>query len=196
LASDTYSRGGHGQITSGGLIIMASSVLSALLVLGALIYASGTSQRHIAALYAAGCEPNLSPSGLQCTTYQMLTSQYVAIVTPVSQQLNDDAAAYTAYEKGSLAAAKAALAAEVTSERAFGTSLAAFPFPPMVAPVAKELIQANQARVTLTSEQAQGSSLTQLRSFNHRVQVASTAVQADMTLVRKAVDTPPPASEG
>jgi hypothetical protein len=33
-----------------------------------------------------------------------------------------------------------------------------------------------------------------LRSFDHRVQVASAAVQTEMKLIRKAVDTPPAAS--
>jgi hypothetical protein len=62
-----------------------------------------------------------------------------------------------------------------------------------ITPIAKALIQAGQARATLTAEQARSSSLTKLRSFNHRVQVASAAVRAEMTLLRKALDAPPPA---
>jgi hypothetical protein len=62
-----------------------------------------------------------------------------------------------------------------------------------MAPIAKALVQANQARAKLTAEQAQSSSLTQLRSFNHQVQLASAAVQTEMKFIRKALDSPPAA---
>src|ERR1700691_1030319 len=118
--SETYARGGgQEQATSGGILIVAISLLSTILVIGALIYAAGTGERHTAALQAAGCEPNLSPSGLQCTTAQMLFNQYMSTITPDVQQLNTDVAAHTANEKHNLAAAQAALTAEVASERAF-----------------------------------------------------------------------------
>jgi hypothetical protein len=120
----------------------------------------------------------------------MLASQYMAIMLPASQQLNTDAAAYTASERDNLAAAEAALTAEVTSEHAFDASLAGITFPPAIAPIAAALVQANQARAKLTAEQARSSSLIQLRSFNDRVQVASVAVQTEMTLIGKALDSP------
>jgi hypothetical protein len=186
--SEAYATGAQEQTTAGGVIITVSSILAALLVIAGLIYASGTGGRHQAALAAASCEPNLSPSGQQCTTAQMLTSQYMAIMTPASQQLNADAAAYAASEKHDLAEAEAALTAEVTSERSFDTGLAAITFPPAIAPIAKALVQANQACATLTAEQARSTSLTQLRSFNRRVRVADTAAATEMTLIRKALD--------
>jgi hypothetical protein len=61
---------------------------------------------------------------------------------------------------------------------------------------AKALIQADQALATLTVEQAGLSSLTRLRSFDHRVQVAAAAVQTDLKLLRKALALPPTPSEG
>jgi hypothetical protein len=191
--SETYARGGRERMTAGGVIVMASSFLAAVLVIAGLIYATGASARNKATLAAASCEPNLSPSGLQCTTAQMLASHYMAIMNPASQQLSTDVAAYTASEGNNLAAAEAALTAEVTSEHAFDTSLAGMTFPPAVAPIAKALVQANQARAQLTAEQARSSSLTQLRSFNSRVQVAGAAVETQMTLIHKALDSPPPA---
>jgi hypothetical protein len=191
--SETYARGGQGQTTAGGVIVMASSCLAALLVIAGLIYATGSSERNKAALAAASCEPNLSPSGLQCTTAQMLASHYMAIVDPVSQQLNTDATAYTANEGHNLAAAEAALTAAVTSEHAFDTSLAGITFPPTIAPIARALIRADQTRAKLTAEQARSSSLTQLRSLNRQVQVATAAVQTEMQLIRRALDSPPPA---
>jgi hypothetical protein len=141
MASEAYAGADQEQLTSaGGIIIMASAALAALLLIGALIYSTGIGQRHLAALAAADCEPNLSPPGLQCTTVQMLTGEYLAIFNPTSQQLTADVSAYTATERDNLAAAKATLAAEVTTERAFDARMANFPFPPTVAPTAKSLL--------------------------------------------------------
>jgi hypothetical protein len=197
-ATGGYTRGGYArgeETAAGGVILMAISILAAVLVIAGLAYAAGTGARHKAALAAAGCEPNLSPSGLQCTTYQVLTSQYVATVTSAMQQLNTDAAAYTASERHNLAAAESALTAILASEHALDSKLASFPFPPAVAPAAGALVRANQALATLTAEQARSPSLTQLRSFNARVGAASAAVQTEMNLTRKALDTPPTANQ-
>jgi hypothetical protein len=197
LASETYASGAQGRLmTAGGIILVASSALAALLLIAALIYSTGIGQRHLAALAAADCEPNLSPSGQQCTTVQMLTSQYMAILTPANQQLTADAAAYTANDRDNLAGAKAALAAEVTSERAFYTSMASFPFPPTVVPTANALIRADRALANLTAKQAGSSSLTRLRSFDHRVKVATAAVETELKLLRKALAVPPTPAEG
>jgi hypothetical protein len=193
--SETYATVGPEDTAVGGVIVIAMSILAAVLVIAGLAYATGTSARHKAALAAAQCEPNLSPSGLQCTTVAMLTSQYTAIMNPARQQLNTDAAAYTASEGHHLAAAESALIAIVAAERALDAKLASFPFSPAVARTAKALIQANQALATLTAEQARSSSLTQLRSFNARVGEASAAVQTEMTLVRKALAAPPTANQ-
>ena len=192
MTTEAYPGAGRPGMTSGGVIITAVSCLSALLVIAALVYATGIGQRHTAALAAADCEPNLSPSGQQCTTQPMMAAEYAAMLAPAGQQLTTDAAAYTANEGDHLAVAEAALTAEVAAERALGRSLAAFPFPPAIARLAKGLIQANQARAGLTAEQAASSSLTRLRSFNHQVQLADAAVQTEMKLVLAAVDAPLP----
>jgi hypothetical protein len=124
----------------------------------------------------------------------MLAADYAALLAPASQQLTTDAAAYEANEGAHLAVAEAALTAEAATERSLGRSLAAFPFPPAIAPIAKGLIQANQARAALTAEQASSTTLTRLRSFNRQIQLANAAVQKEMTLVRTAVDAPLPGS--
>jgi hypothetical protein len=198
--SETYATGGYATVGQadtavGGVILVAMSVLAAVLVIAGLAYATGTGARHKAALAAAGCEPNLSPSGLQCTTVSALTSQYTAIMDPARQQLTTDAAAYTANQRRHLAAAESALTAIVAAEDALDTRLSGFPFPPAVAPAARALVQANQALARLTAEQARSSSLAQLLSFGARVDVASAAVQTDMALVRKALAVPPTASQ-
>ena len=192
MTTDAYPGASRPGITVGGLIITTVSLLSTLLVIGALMYAAGIGHRATTALAAADCEPTLSPAGQPCTTQPMMAAEYRAMLAPTSQQLTTDAAAYLANEGDHLAVAEAALAAEVAAERALGRSLAAFPFPPGIAPVAKGLIQANQARITLTAEQARSTSLTKLRSFNHQVQVADAAVATQMKLVTAAVDAPLP----
>jgi hypothetical protein len=192
--SATYASDSQEQTTAGNVILMISSILAALLVIAGLIYAMGTGERHKAALAAAGCVPNLSPSGLQCTTMPMLAGQYMAILTPASQQVNTAMTAYAANERHDLAAAEAALTAEVTTEHAFDSSLAGMTFPPAITPMANALLQADQALAKLTAEQAEASSLSRLRSFNHRVKAASAVVQTDMNVIHKALDSPLPVS--
>ena len=222
MTSETYGMGSQEQTGAGRVILMVSSSLAALLVIAGLIYATGTGARHKAAVAAAGCEPSLFISGMPCTTEQMMASRYEAIVTPATQQLNTEMAAYAVNERRDLAAAEADLSAEVVTEQAFDNSLAATTFTPQnraaaaaliqnatssgtpvplaaailtpqVTAIAEALIQADQALVTLLAEQARSASLTQLRSFNHRVQVASAAVQTEMKLIAKALDAPSPA---
>jgi hypothetical protein len=192
VSSEAYPGAGRPGVSTGGVMIMAISCLSALLLIGALVYAAGNGQRHTTALAAADCEPSLSPPGQPCTTQPMMAAEYGTMLAPTSQQLATDAAAYAANEGNHLAVAEAALTSEVAAERALGRSLAAFSFPPGIAPVAKGLIQANQARITVTAEQARSTSLTRLRSSSHQVQLANAAVQTEMKLVAAAVDAPLP----
>jgi hypothetical protein len=219
---ETDAAGGQDPTAAGRIILMIASPLAALLVILGIVYGAGASGRHQAALAAAGCEPSLFISGLPCTTRQMLISQYEAIVTPASRQLNADMAAYHASEGRNLATAEAALTAEVATEQALGKSLAAatftpqnratadalitnaasngtnvplaaVTFTPQISVMVDALIQANQARATLTAEQARSSSLAELRSFNHRVQVAGASVQTEMNLIVEALQSRPPA---
>jgi hypothetical protein len=222
--SAAYVSAERDDTMSGQVIIVFVSVLSAILVIAGLIYAAGAGPRHMAALLAADCEPSLFISGLPCTTQPMLVSQYDAIVTPASKQLSADMVAYTANEGNNLAAAEAALTAEVGTEQALANSLAAVTdtpqnranalalitsassngnpvplaavtFTPQSTVVANALIQADQALATLTAEQAKSSSLTRLRSFNPRVEAARAAVKTDMNLLLKALELPVTASQ-
>jgi hypothetical protein len=221
--SEAYAWPGRDQRMEkvGHVILLAAAFLSALLVIAGLIYATGTSARHKAAIAAAGCEPALFISGLPCTTGPMIASHYQAIATPATQQLNTEMAAYAANERDNLAAAEADLSAAVATEQAFDNSLAAMTFTPQnkhtadvliqnatsdsttvpqasalftpqLTAVADALIRANQALAALLAQQARSSSLTQLRSFNYRVQVADEAVQAGMKLILRALHSPPP----
>jgi hypothetical protein len=192
--NQTHASGGQRQTTAGGVILVVSSALAAVLVIAGLIYATGTSARHQAALAAAGCEPGLAPSGLPCTTAAMLTHHYQAIITPAAQQLAADQAAYTASAGHNLTAARAALTAETAAEHALDTSLATIAFPPSLTPLIHTLERDNQARATLTATQAHAPTWARLRAYNHKVQAASATVAAEMKLISKALHSPPSAS--
>jgi hypothetical protein len=220
--SETYVDERDGLERTGGVLIVAISILSGILVLVGLIYAVGTNARHNAAVVAGGCVPSLFIAALPCTTRQMVISQYDAIENPATKQLNADAAAYVANESRHLVAAEAALTSAATTVQTLDNSLAATEFTPpnraralslitgsemiggSVPPAAVTftpqmtvkagaLIQANQAFAKLLAEQAKSSSLIQLRSFNPRVDAASATVQADTKLLLQAVEAPLPA---
>lgn len=184
------ARGGQKSTTAGGVILAAVNLLAAFLVILGLYYWTGAGARHKAALAAAGCEPNLLSINVGCTTVHMLDSRYNSIADPVAQQMSADLADYTASETHSLTAAETALRAEVTLENGFDTSLARFPFPPFIAPMAKTLIRDMQAQATLTAQQARSSSLTQMRSFNGRAGAAGAAVETELKLVSTALAAP------
>jgi len=217
--SETYAWPGQDQRMEkvGRTILLVVALLSAFLVTAGLIYATGTSARHKAAIAAAGCEPALFISGLPCTTLPMIASHYQAIATPATQQLTTEMAAYAASQRHDLAAAEMDLSSEVATVQAFDNSLAAMTFTPQnehtadvtiqnatsngttvplssalftpqLTVTAGALIQANQALATLLAEQARSSSLKQLRSFNHRVKLARAAVQTEMKLILKALE--------
>lgn len=175
--------------------MITASLLATVVVLAGVFYATGTGARHQAALAAAGCEPNLAPSGLPCTTVWTLERRYTAMTASAMQQLNTDVAAYNASERRSLTAAKAALRAEVTAADAFAASLARFPFPPAAIPRARALVQAIHSRVRLTQVQELAPSLRQLRSFNRRIQAAGVIIRTDMKILRAALYQRPMANQ-
>jgi hypothetical protein len=218
--SATYVRDGRDDTAAGRVILVFVSSLSALLVLGALVYFAGTGSRHQAAVLAAGCEPSLYKSGLPCTTQQMLATQYAAVVNPATRQLTTDAAVYTASENRNLTTAQAVLQAEVTTEQALTSGVtamtytsqnrsasialittaadagnpipsAAILFTPPITVLANALIRANQARAALTAEQARATSLARMRAFNARIAAATASVQAEEKLISAAIATPP-----
>src|SRR5208282_3504617 len=107
--SETYADYGEEQGTFGGVLLVAISILSGILVLAGLLYATGDHARNKSALALNDCVPSQSPSGLPCNTQAMVLSQFQGIVTPAGKQLNVEMLAYRANEKRHLAAAEAAL---------------------------------------------------------------------------------------
>jgi hypothetical protein len=216
--SETYSDD-YERETVGGFLIVAISILSGILVLAGLLYAAGTGARHKTALAVNNCEPSMSPSGIPCNTEQMVISEFNGIVNPASKLLAADMAAYRTNEGHHLAAAEAALTSEVAAERALDNSLAAVAYTPqnyanaivlitnafdsggstpgaaiLLTPqatvIANAAVRDNQALATLTAQQAQSTSLTQIRSFNTRVEADTAAVQAEMKLIGKTLAAP------
>jgi hypothetical protein len=223
-ADDLYARGGEENTTAGGIILVVAGFVATILVIAGLIYATGAHARNKTALALNDCTPSLSPSGLPCNTQAMVLSQFQGIVTPVGKQLNADMVAYRANERRNLAAAEAALTSEVTTEQALDNSLAAVAYTPqnyanainlitiafdsgastpsaaiLLTPqttvTADALIRANQALAKLTAEQAKSTTLTQLRSFNARVDAANATVLADVNAIHKALEVPPTAAQ-
>jgi hypothetical protein len=221
--SETYADDYQPE-TAGGFLVVAISILAAILVLAGLFYATGTSARHKSALAVNNCEPSMSPSGIPCNTQQMVISEFNGIVNPAGKLLAADMAAYKVNEAHHLAAAEAALTSEVAAERALDASLAAVaytsqnyanainlitinfdagtPTPgaailltPQATAIANAAMRDNQALATLTAQQARSTSLTQLRSFNTRVEADTAAVQAEMKLIRKALNSRPKVSQ-
>jgi len=219
--SETYA---EEETAVGGVLLVAISILAAVLVLAGLFYAAGTSTRHKTALALNDCEPSMSPAGLPCNTQQMVLGQFEGIVTPVGKQLNADMVAYRTNERHHLAAAEAALTSEVATEQALNNSLAAAaytsqnygnainlitlafdagnPTPsaailltPQTTVMADALMRANQALAKLTAEQAKSATLTQLQSFNDRVDAANAAVLAEINAIHKVLAVPPTAAQ-
>jgi hypothetical protein len=61
---------------------------------------------------------------------------------------------------------------------------------PQATVIANAAVRDNQALATLTAQQARSTSLTQLRSFNTRVEADTAAVQAEMKLIGKTLAAP------
>lgn len=190
-----YARRRQDETRTGGVIIAVLALLSAFLVILGLVYAAGAGERHKAALAAAGCEPNLLSINVGCTTVFMIHAKYLAMVNPIMQQLNADAAGYLANETHRLAAAETELSAEVTVENELAKSLARFPFSPTVAPAASTVIKADDALAAVTARQAKSASLVQMRSFNAQADAAAATLQKDMSLLLTAVDAHPTAAQ-
>jgi hypothetical protein len=208
----------------GGFLVAAIAILAGILVIAGLFYWTGAGARNKTALALNDCTPSLSPSGLPCNTQAMVLSQFQGIVTPVGKQLNADIMAYRTDEGRHLAAAEAVLTSEMATEQGLDNSLAAVaytsqnyakalslitinadagtPTPaaailltPQTTVMANALMQANQALVKLTGEQAKSTSLTQLRSFNAKVTAANEAVAKDIKAISAALAVPPVASQ-
>jgi hypothetical protein len=167
----------------GGVLIGTAALVAAVLVVLTVVYA----------LNLPGQPPPAS-AGAAAGTPSALARRYLAIADPANHRLDVANNGFTASERGNLAAAKADLRAEVATETRFDQQLAAIPFPPAIAAIARAMIRANQARGALTARQARSASLARLRSFDQRHRAADAAVEVQVRLIRKALHLPPPST--
>jgi hypothetical protein len=116
---------------------------------------------------------------------------YLAIATPSDKQLDVEEDAYADDERDNLAAAKAELRAQVTTERLFDKELAAIKFPATVEATAQALIRANEARFRVTLRQARSKTLARLRALDSARKAGDAAVEVQAELIRKELHLAP-----
>jgi hypothetical protein len=144
---------------------------------------SSPSARHSASAAHAALAPSRRAA---------LADLYLAIAVPANHRVDHEVEGFADHERSELAAAEADLRAEAATERWFDRRLAAIPFPPGIAAMARALIQANQSRAALTDRQARSASLARLHSFAARRRAADAAVEFGARLIRRALALPPP----
>ena len=144
---------------------------------------SSPSARHSASAAHAALAPSRRAA---------LADRYLAIAVPANHRVDHEVEGFADHERSDLAAAEADLRAEAATERGFDRRLAAIPFPPGIAAMARALIQANQSRAALTGRQARSASLARLHWFAAQRRAADAAVEFGARLIRRALALPPP----
>jgi hypothetical protein len=87
-------------------------------------------------------------------------------------------------------AARADLRAEVATATQFDRQLAAITFPAAIGAVARDLIQANQARGQVITRQARAKTLARMQALNAQHAAADAAVEAQVKRIRQALNLP------
>ena len=170
---------------TGIVLLVGGSLLAGVLVLLAFMYAVNfDGWRNIP-------KPPPDPAAAQLATD---AHRYLVIADPANQQLNTDVNAYTANQHSNLAAARADLRAEVATATRFDRQLAAIKFPAAAGAIARDLIQANQARGQVISRQARARTLARMQALNAQHAAADAAVEAQVKRLRQALHLPPPST--
>jgi hypothetical protein len=125
---------------------------------------------------------------------EALGDRYLAIAVPANHRLDDEVNGFAAHQRTDLAAAEADLRAQAATERWFDQRLAAIPFPPAIAAMARALVGVNQLRAALTRQEARSASLAALRSWASQHRAADADVEFGVRLIRQALGLPPPSS--
>lgn len=165
--------------------------------------AGGVAAAAAAMILAGGCTAGRPVSGATTTApsttqtgsagrVAALADRYLAIAVPANHRLDTEVDGFADDERHHLAAAESELRAEVAAERWFDLRLTKIPFPAQIAAIARALVRANQSRIALTDREARSASITELRSFSSRHRAADAAVEAQVTLIRRALGLAPP----
>jgi hypothetical protein len=163
-------------------LLVAGSLLAGVLILLAIMYAGNfDGWRNI----PAPPPPSAADAQLAAAAHR-----YLAIADPDNQKLNNEITAFTASERSDLAAASAALKAEVATSTQFDRQLAAVKFPAAVEAIAKDLIQANQARGRILARQARAKTLAAMQALDARSAAAGAAAEVQVKRMRVALHLP------
>jgi hypothetical protein len=185
VTSSRYASDDGGETSGVGIaLLVAASLLAGVLVILAVLYAANFhGWRNV---------PKAPPDAAASTDAQLaaLGRSYLAIANPANQLLNIDVNAYTTNERSNLAAARADLRAEVATATQFDRQLAAIKFPAAVGALARDLIQANQARGQVITRQARAKTLARMRALNAQHAAADAAVEVQVKRIRQALHLP------
>jgi hypothetical protein len=170
---------------AGIALLVAGSLLAGVLIILAILYAGNfDGWRNV---------PHSPPSAAAADAQLAAAAhRYLAVADPGNQQLAKEATAFAASERDNLAAAKADLKAEVATASQFDRQLAAIKFPAAVEPIARDVIQANQALGRVTARQARAKTLAAMQALDARRTAAAAAVEAQVKRLRLALHLPPP----
>jgi hypothetical protein len=149
---------------TGFLLIAMGSAIAALLVILAVPYYEGSSAR--------------------------IASLYTNVAGPADRILAADLKAYAVNRGRDLAAARSDLSNEVKAETAFDNELGTITFPPAPDPHADQLTAADAKRIKLIELQLTANSLRKLRALDSQVEAASTAVDAQVKIMRADLGLP------
>jgi hypothetical protein len=172
---------------AGIALLVAGSLLAGVLVILAVLYAGNfDGWRNV---------PDSPPSAAAADAQLAAAAhRYLAVANPGNQRLAKEATAFAASERDNLAAARADLKAEVATASQFDRQLAAIKFPAAVEPIARDVIQANQALGRVTARQARAKTLAAMQALDARRTAAAAAVEAQVKRLRLALHLPPPSS--
>jgi hypothetical protein len=168
---------------TGGLIVAIVATVAGVLVLSAVLWLVFGKRQQ-------GPPFNPNPPSAAQTQLAADAHRYLAIADPANQQLNNEVNAYTTNERSNLAAARANLRAEVGTTTRFDRQLAAIKFPAAIEPIARDVIQANQARGLVVTRQARAKTLARMQALNTQHQAADAAVEVQVKRLRQALHLP------
>jgi hypothetical protein len=154
---------------TGFLLIAMGSVVAAVLLILAVPYYAGSSAR--------------------------IASLYSNLADPANRALAAEMQAYAVNQHHNLAAAKLDLSNEVKTETSFDNQLSGITFPRAADPHADTLTALDAKRIKVIYLQLQAPSLRKLRAFDSRVQAASAAVKAQVSIMRQDLGLPPVSGE-
>ena len=154
--------------------------------------ARAPSAAHSAPAPSAGQSGSAVATPLAPARRKALAHRYLAIARPANHRLDHEVDSFADHQRSDLAAAGADLRAEAVTERRFDRQLAAIPFPPWIAVMARATIRANQSRAALADREARSASLARLHSYAARHRAADASVEFGVRLIRQALGLPPP----